>query len=1126
MTLTPLTCLYVTPSLRRLLLIVLVLMSVASGPRWALLASEPRSNVAATEHEKRAFEIPGSDAATALKRFFAQCGAQLIYKVESIEGLQTRAVKGRFTPREALEHLLAGTPLRVQEDETTGVLAIAPSPAPRTPDPRSSTTIPKKADSMTMKNPLALLFGWAALVFTTSGSAQDLRATLPPGSRGGTIIGTVSSADTRSMLQGATVSLPAQRLQALTDNTGRFVLTDVAPGASELVVAYTGFDDQRQSVVVSLSEPARIAVEMKTYTVFTLEAFTVSTEREGHALAVTEQRNASNVKNVMAMDALGNLPTSNIGELLVQMPGISGILDVEGNVSAVSVRGMASGLTQLSIDGLPSTNVTLMSFSGGMYEQLEVIKGQTPDRSADSIGGMINLKSRPTLGMAEKRRITYNLSARWAPPFFERTTMRALHSIHPLTNIAYQEVFDVRGGQRNLGISLGVSYNENANDRDYLLYDYRNSDQLPNFIWDYRTTSGYNRRHVTSANVKAEYRHSDVSKFELSLIYNHGDEPGYETVDTRAFTNQVVATVGANGLPTGTGGIMPGFTNTFTEVRGVAASFFEINSRSVTFFKRNPIFTFTGEQKLGRLDIDYSARYSQYLTYSDAGKKDEQGELVMRVPNVGYTLNTADPSKPVFTQTAGADIYDIDSYTSNISYTMRDTTVDLRTKNFESNAKYRFETAYPFELKGGISYREDTRDQEANPRTWTRVAGAPSLPTSWMSLVKPRLFGDGLPVLQPRVINPELSNPALWTQNLYTTQMQQLTNNYQVSQEVKSAYLMGRGKFHRLGYLAGVRFERTEVAGAGNIRGILATAAQIPDPVQRAINDYANRVTHEGSYDRSFPSVHAYYEFTNDFIARASWSTSFGRANLNALSPTATINDTNQTVSARNPGIGPQYAENIDLSLEYYFRPAGMVSAGYFKKDIKDYIITTQVGVVGDGPNNGFDGLYSGYTLSSTVNAGTAKVEGWEFNYRQQLTFLPGLLRGIGLSANFTELKTEGNYGSGPALRTSEVAGFIPRTANLSVTYNYKKFGTKVGLAYNGEYLSTYNAAETARYYRMSFTTVNLGVSYRLSSKLTLYCDATNVTEEPLRFYRYVPAQFRQDLKMQTAVIFGVAGRF
>jgi hypothetical protein len=42
-----------------------------------------------------------------------------------------------------------------------------------------------------------------------------------------------------------------------------------------------------------------------------------------------------------------------------------------------------------------------------MFDQLELIKGHTPDKGADSLGGTINLKSRSPLSMREKRRVTY-----------------------------------------------------------------------------------------------------------------------------------------------------------------------------------------------------------------------------------------------------------------------------------------------------------------------------------------------------------------------------------------------------------------------------------------------------------------------------------------------------------------------------------------------------------------------------------------------------------------------------------------------------------------------------------------------------------------------------------------------
>ena len=56
--------------------------------------------------------------------------------------------------------------------------------------------------------------------------------------------------------------------------------------------------------------------------------------------------------------------------------------------------------------------------------------------------------------MREKSRTTYNFVARVAPSFFEQAPLREQHRSHPLMTLAHQEVFDVFGGSRNLGVAL------------------------------------------------------------------------------------------------------------------------------------------------------------------------------------------------------------------------------------------------------------------------------------------------------------------------------------------------------------------------------------------------------------------------------------------------------------------------------------------------------------------------------------------------------------------------------------------------------------------------------------------------------------------------------------------------
>ena len=79
----------------------------------------------ATEAVRRSFDIPADAAEKSLRRFSAQSGVQVIFPTEVVRDVQTRAIKGWFTNREALERMIAGTVLKVVHDEKTGALTVA-----------------------------------------------------------------------------------------------------------------------------------------------------------------------------------------------------------------------------------------------------------------------------------------------------------------------------------------------------------------------------------------------------------------------------------------------------------------------------------------------------------------------------------------------------------------------------------------------------------------------------------------------------------------------------------------------------------------------------------------------------------------------------------------------------------------------------------------------------------------------------------------------------------------------------------------------------------------------------------------------------------------------------------------
>jgi outer membrane receptor protein involved in Fe transport len=161
-----------------------------------------------------------------------------------------------------------------------------------------------------------------------------------------------------------------------------------------------------------------------------------------------------------------------------------------------------------------------------------------------------------------------------------------------------------------------------------------------------------------------------------------------------------------------------------------------------------------------------------------------------------------------------------------------------------------------------------------------------------MSASFPNVFAfpgaQRLPYVNPRTAYEATGNAALWAEDLYFRTADAFQTTRSAVEEITAGYVQGQAKFGRLGVLAGVRSEETKVSGFGYVRVRPATAAQIPDPVARARNDWDNPVNNAGSYTRSFPSVHFTYDFTDRLRAQASWSTSFGRPAFTNLVPTAT----------------------------------------------------------------------------------------------------------------------------------------------------------------------------------------------------------------------------------------------
>ena len=77
---------------------------------------------------KMSFDLPADDAERSFKRFSERSGLEVLFLSETAANVRTNAVRGDYTPREAVDRMLAGTKLAATQKEKNGAVTII-SPA-------------------------------------------------------------------------------------------------------------------------------------------------------------------------------------------------------------------------------------------------------------------------------------------------------------------------------------------------------------------------------------------------------------------------------------------------------------------------------------------------------------------------------------------------------------------------------------------------------------------------------------------------------------------------------------------------------------------------------------------------------------------------------------------------------------------------------------------------------------------------------------------------------------------------------------------------------------------------------------------------------------------------------------
>jgi TonB-dependent receptor len=246
----------------------------------------------------------------------------------------------------------------------------------------------------------------------------------------------------------------------------------------------------------------------------------------------------------------------------------------------------------------------------------------------------------------------------------------------------------------------------------------------------------------------------------------------------------------------------------------------------------------------------------------------------------------------------------------------------------------------------------------------------------------------------------------------------------------------------KLRVVAGVRFEGTN----------LSTVS-----FDQNLNTLSFKAS--GSYITILPSAAIRYAVTPSTNVRLSYSRGLSRPDPQDIAQAVTYTTigspgiTQNTVTLGNPNLKAETADSFDLVVEHYLNSFGMVSAGYFYKNLTNPIVQNQFFLNNFSPNP----LIAPQTFLATqpINAGSAWLNGVEFAYLQHLTFLPSVFKGLGISANYSYVtsRASGLPGRSDHPRLLRDA---PNTWNISPTYDMGRFSVRVGLSYNQTNISSY----------------------------------------------------------------------
>jgi TonB-dependent receptor len=928
-----------------------------------------------------------------------------------------------------------------------------------------------------------------------------------------------------SVLKGARIELLPLGITSTANSQGEFELRDITPGHYTLTVSYIGF--KPYSASVDLTAGKTLNLDLKLEVASKREEILVTAERaHGEAESINQTRTADNIIDSLPAEVITSLPNANVADALGRLPGV--VLErSEGEGEYVDIRGLEPRLTNITIDGItvPSPEpqvrqVRLDVINSDLVDAVEINKTLSANQDGDGIAGSVNLRTK----MATDQ------------------TLFSLYSNGGYTPILNGRAADQFGGifgkrfgeNKKFGFILGGTYDYNGRGIDNFqpaldplstfAQPFYDDNTLREYRY-YRTRYGY----TGGADYKLNDNNSFYAHGLFSDLKDWGDKWYYSPQST-------AIACPASGPCNPSTYIYPQSTDaspnpkfyTSSKRPNAAVSMLSLGGRHV---QQSSWFTWEVAaarsyevDSAGNPKADFSwLGQPTYCNYIPANQTN------VNVPKFGNPTTG-------FCDQAGSPLLNASLWTLKDLTVSRGLTSDLNLSAATSYAKNYTVGSHFGTFEVGFKIRNGHKTQDATETVYDGFSKKD--PALLMSALQSGFENNGNYFggsyfggkFGPVSDFNKVANYV--TQNLpadvdgYKTASDTFPNIFHTVERITAGYVMNTLSFGKLRVQTGLRFEGTQMDTFGYTVTLFSGAGGTASSGLSCVsaNDtgcgVATPVINNPSYLDVLPSVQLRYSLPGNSDLRAVYSRGVARPDPYQLVPYATEDETASptALTIGNPLLKPEHANNYDLLYEKYLQPFGMFQAGgFFKQLTAPQIELTNVPFAAVPVSLqpivlSYNG--SGDSISMFVNGENAYVYGFETSYLQHWSRLPGVLNGLGVSANYTYTGSQekGIYmlrSDHPALQRQ-----TPNSWNLSPTYDTKRVSVRVGLQYSGASIYTYNWSNSTDQsglgpkgpdgdiYTYAHTQLDAQGSYRIGRGFSLMAYGLNLTNEVFGFYQ------------------------